>query len=64
MLKLRTLFVLMLVIGASSFAMGCVKGHVSSQQAPNETFITTNVLYDQYMGPARAGDGRAGLGGR
>ena len=53
MSKLRFVFMLMLVFGASSFALGCVKGAVAYQDAPNETLITTDQLYDQSYGPAQ-----------
>ena len=56
MLKLRTLFMLVVVIGASAFALGCVKGATAYEQAPNETLITTNQYYDQYEGPASVAD--------
>ena len=51
MLKLKTLFVLTMIIGASALSFGCVKGATHYDQAPNESMVTTNMYYDQMYGP-------------
>jgi len=51
MLKLKTLFVLTMIIGVSALSFGCVKGASYYDQAPNETLVTTDVYYDQMYGP-------------